>query len=73
MRLHVLEHGQKRPARLFIRLVERVSRHGMENVAMTAMYRPEFWGRPFFDMATAVLRGPSFWTPSERDVTASGG
>lgn len=70
MRLDVLEHGQKRPARLFIRLVEQVTRQGMSNVAMTAMYRPKFWGRPFFEMATAVLRGPSFWTPGEREYMA---
>ena len=71
MRLEVLEHGHRRPARLLIRLVELVSRHGMDNVAMTAMHRPEFWGRPFFDMGTAVLRGPSFWTPGEREYMAA--
>ncbi len=71
MRLEVLAHGHKRPARLFIRLVELLSRHGMDNVAMTAMHRPQFWGRPFFSMATTVLRGPSFWTPSEREYMAT--
>jgi uncharacterized peroxidase-related enzyme len=71
MRLDVLEHGQRRPARLFIRLVELVSRHGMDNVALTGMHRPEFWGRPFFVMVSAVLRGPSFWTPGEREYMAA--
>jgi uncharacterized peroxidase-related enzyme len=70
MRLDVLEHGQGRPARAFIRLVELVSRQGMDDVAMTAMYRPEFWGRPFFAMGVEVLRGPSYWTPGEREYMA---
>ena len=71
MRLAVLEHGHKRPAWIFIRLVELVSRHRMDNVALTAMHRSEFWGRPFFDMGTVVLRGPSFWTPGEREYMAT--
>jgi uncharacterized peroxidase-related enzyme len=70
MRLAVLEHGQSRPARLFIRLVELVSRQGMDNVALTAMHRPGFWGRPFFAMGGEVLRGPSYWTPGEREYMA---
>ena len=70
MRLDALQRGHRLPARLFIRLVEAVSRQGMDNVAMTAMHRPEFWGRPFFAMGGAVLRGPSYWTPGEREYMA---
>ena len=70
MRLDVLEHGHNRPARLLIHLVRLVSRHQMDNVAMTAMHRPAFWGRPFFALGTSVLRGPSYWTPGEREYMA---
>jgi uncharacterized peroxidase-related enzyme len=70
MRLAVLEHGQKRPARLLMGLVQFLSRHSMDNVAMTAMYRPEFWGRPFFAMGSEVLRGPSYWSAGEREYMA---
>jgi uncharacterized peroxidase-related enzyme len=70
VRLAVLEHGQKRPARALMRVVELVSRHSMDNVAMTAMYRPEFWGRPFFAMGSEVLRGPSYWSAGEREYMA---
>lgn len=70
MRLEVLERGHKRPARAFIRLVELISRQGMDNVVLTAMHRPAFWGRPFLEMLTTVLRGPSYWTPSEREYMA---
>lgn len=68
--MDVLEHGHGRPARLFIRLAELVSRHPIDNVAMTAMHRPDFWGRPFFALGTAVMRGPSYWTPGEREYMA---
>jgi uncharacterized peroxidase-related enzyme len=70
MRLDVLEHGQKRPARLLMGLVQFATRHSMDNVAMTAMYRPEFWGQPFFAMGSEVLRGPSFWSAGEREYMA---
>lgn len=70
MRLGVLEHGHKLPARAFIRVAEVVSRQRMDNVALTAMHRPEFWGRPFFALGAAVLRGPSYWTPGEREYLA---
>ena len=71
MRLEVLQRGQKPPARLFIRLVELVSRHRMDNVVLTGTYRPEFWGRPFFKLVAAAMRGPSFWTPGEREYMAT--
>lgn len=70
MRLDVLDRGHRLPARLFIRLAETLSRQRMDNVALTAMHRPEFWGRPFFALGSAVLRGPSFWTAGEREYMA---
>ena len=42
----------------------------MDNVALTAMHRPEFWGRPFFTLGPEVLRGRSFWTVAEREYMA---
>lgn len=70
MRLEVLERGHELPARLFIRLSELLSRHRMDNVALTAMHRPDFWGSPFFALGTQVLRGPSYWTVGEREYMA---
>ena len=70
MRLQILERGHKLPARLFIRLSELLFRKRMDNVALTAMHRPDFWGRPFFTLGTQVLRGPSYWTAGEREYMA---
>lgn len=70
MRLEVLERGHKLPARLFVRVAELLFRQRMDNVALTAMHRPDFWGRPFFTLGPEVLRGPSFWTVGEREYMA---
>jgi len=52
MRLEVLESGHRLPARLFIRVTELLFRQRMDNVAFTAMHRPELWGRPFFTLGS---------------------
>jgi uncharacterized peroxidase-related enzyme len=70
VRLDVLEHGRKRPARLFVALVELATRHRMDNVVLTALHRPAFWGRPFSALVHEVMRGPSFWTSGEREYLA---
>ena len=70
MRLEILERGHKLPARLFIRVSELLFGQRMDNVALTATHRPDFWGRPFFTLGTQVLRGPSYWTVGEREYMA---
>ncbi len=71
MRLQVLEHERRWPARVFVRVAELVLRHRMDNVVLTATHRPELWGRPFFTLAPEVLRGPSWWTVGEREYLAA--
>jgi len=71
MRPAILDHGHRTRARMFLGLVRRSTGHPIDPVAQLALYRPGFFGRPFLALAGQVLRGPSFWTPAEREYLAA--
>jgi uncharacterized peroxidase-related enzyme len=70
MRLSILEHGHRLRARLFMLAVRQLTGQRLDPVAQTALYRPRFFGAPMFAFGSDVLRGPSYWTPSEREFLA---
>ncbi len=70
MRLTILDHGHRRRAKIFLALIRRATRHPADPVIQLALYRPDFFGDPFVALAREVLRGPSFWTPAEREYLA---
>jgi hypothetical protein len=40
-------------------------------VLKTLNYRPELFGRPFSAALDAAMRGPSEWSPGERELFAA--
>jgi hypothetical protein len=48
------------------------ARSGREplGVVKTLLYRPELFGRPFSETLDRVMRGPSEWSPGERELFA---
>jgi len=70
MRLAILENGHRLRARLFIRVVRRLTRQRLDAVAQMALYRPQFFGNPMFAFGSEVLRGRSYWSPAEREFLA---
>ena len=41
------------------------------DVVKTLRYRPDFFGRPFSAAVDAAMRGPSDWSPGERELFAA--
>jgi len=41
------------------------------DVLNTLHYRPELFGRPFSEALDRVMRGPSEWSPGERELFAA--
>jgi hypothetical protein len=52
----------------FIRVTQR---REPPDVLKTIHYRPSFFGAPFSDALQTVMRGPSDWTVSERELFAA--
>ena len=71
MRLSVLDSGHA-PAEAAA-LDEMRSRTGAEplGVVKTLLYRPELFGEPFSNALDRAMRGPSEWTPGERELFAA--
>lgn len=70
MRVGVIDDGQRLRAKLFRRAVTLLGGTDIDDVGKTSLYRPEFVGRPWLVLLRAVMRGPSYWTPDERELIA---
>ena len=71
LRLAILERGHSLTTRLLIRLVERVGGLRFDDVARVSLYRPAFFGKTWLRFVRTTMRGPSDWTPGERELIAA--
>ena len=70
MRLAIVDSGHAPEEAAMLAMIR--ERTGSEplGVVKTLLYRPELFGRPFSDALEMAMRGPSEWTPGERELFA---
>ena len=68
MRLAVLDRGHAPTESAMLDEIR--ARSGQEplGVVKTLLYRPELFGTPFSETLHEAMRGPSDWTPGEREL-----
>jgi hypothetical protein len=71
MRLGIVETGHEPNEAAALDMIR--AARGMEppDVLKTLHYRPEIFGRPFSTALDLAMRGPSDWTPAERELFAA--
>jgi hypothetical protein len=71
VRLSVVDAGHRpAEAEMLAKIRERSGREPL-GVVKTLMYRPELFGQPFSQALQEVMRGPSEWSPGERELFAA--
>jgi hypothetical protein len=68
VRLSKVESGHRLPQKLLLGVSSLVSLSAPMDVVRVFMYRPEYFGGAFCDLAHAVMRGPSDWSVGEREL-----
>jgi len=70
IRLSVVDHGHEPDAAAFLQQARERSGREPFGVVKTLVYRPEIFGAPFTRELQRVMRGPSEWSPGERELFA---
>jgi uncharacterized peroxidase-related enzyme len=68
VRLDALERGHGRRNAAALKVMRTLGRSEPDDVVKTALYRPELFGRPWIALLRETMRGPSPWTPGEREL-----
>ena len=70
MRLQSIARGRF-AGRLVFAVMRKVTGRDVPDIIKVRYHRPRFFGKPFFELAQAVMRGPSPWTIGERELFAA--
>ncbi len=70
MRLAVVDHGHAPSEAAMLDTIRERSSSEPLGVVKTLLYRPELFGWPFSEALDRVMRGPSDWSPGERELFA---
>ena len=71
MRLAVVDYGHAQPEAAMLDAIRESSGAEPLGVVKTLLYRPELFGEPFSEALDVVMRGPSEWSPGERELFAA--
>jgi len=70
VRLQVVDQGHAPEEAAILQEIRERSGNEPLGVVKTLLYRPELFGTPFSDELDRVMRGPSDWSPGERELFA---
>jgi hypothetical protein len=70
MRLAIVETGHEPNEAAALEMIRGI-RGDVPDVLKTLHYRPEIFGRPFSKTLDLAMRGPSDWSPAERELFAA--
>jgi len=70
MRLAVVDQAHAPAEAEVLAVIRERSGHEPLGVVKTLLYRPELFGTPFSEALDRVMRGPSDWSPGERELFA---
>jgi hypothetical protein len=71
VRLRCVESGHDPREAAVLEALRSASGREPVDVLKTLHYRPELFGRPFSAALDVAMRGPSEWTPGERELFAA--
>jgi hypothetical protein len=71
MRLAVLDEGHAAPEAEMLAAIRQRTANEPLGVIKTLLYRPELFGEQFSEALEVAMRGPSEWTPGERELFAA--
>ena len=70
LRLDAVDHGHTGENQVVLDRIREQRGTEPSGVLKTLYYRPEIFGRPYSDALELTMRGPSDWSPAERELFA---